>query len=751
MVAIPEGELIWGLKFRGIGPTSPTGVSFSRYRWATERPAFDTLGLYEDSLGKGSPGRVGWSVDFRDGSSTISSLRFKLITTARVLREFGLLRSFASTSIVSAISATDTNVELGTAFTGNGGSVIWAKREAMSLDLETGPGMYDVTRGYHGTTPQAFNPAVPTEDVEVFQVNHVLQNRGVELFYVNPNASGYADEVTVWTGTLEDVEHSEGTAALQIVCKGALGMLNGSTFLKRQWQGKVEGLDVSKDNQGNLLQMNLVVYPDVPEWSYEENLLPFTLSATPSAGDKALVEFGGSVFEMVLARIDDVNVYTVDLLRPFLRLTPAITEQQARDLQYSGVKEVFISAPEAPNSLGPNVFDILLRTLTSTSEGENGPDDLGIDLGIGMDFQLIDRAGILVLKNLLGPLAVADRFHLGIDSREDVQDKLEALLSAFDLVFTQGPTGLLGVAVWADLPVGYVEETITEDDLLIPANGEQGWTSVLDSIRYLYTPALHFLDQVRSVQVNDSIRRKRLTGSNKELEIDGTAVSDYWTAYQQALGKLLRYRDPLPIIEVKAQLSTNLTVGRTVLLTTGSVVGQDAGVPVEGVTSSRCMVLSKDIDLLGNSITYELAHIGVDVGNLGRISFSGRVSNYSAGIVVAVTLEPNDFVPVGGNGVYMFDIDACEALYTVQFLDANGTSVIPPVLVVNKAGNALEFAGPLSSASRPSGPIAGDIVVFADYAATTTSQREHGDAWIADPFGNINGVPGSEPGMEYTQ
>jgi hypothetical protein len=199
------------------------------------------------------------------------------------------------------------------------------------------------------------------------------------------------------------------------------------------------------------------------------------------------------------------------------------------------------------------------------------------------------------------------------------------------------------------------------------------------------------------------------------------------------------------VVSCKVRLGLDVAVGRAVRLTLSGIVGVGpGGQPVEGVEGSEGIVVSKDVDILEGSTTYKILHIGVGLGRLGRIAPSARVSTWDA-VAKAATVEANRFVPTIGNGVFDNDPHSFEDLGAVQVLDEFGAVVISAGTLASVGVGTLTFTTALVSLARPTGPVAGDVVVPANYASATPAQTDR-FAWIADSDGELSG----DQGYEYT-
>lgn len=740
---INAGDIIWGIKVEGVGPSQPPLIADARYRFTQRTPSVDPYGLYLDVLDEASPGRVGFDVDLKSSRSSIGSLDVSLLATPQVTAIFSRLRPVASASVGASVSPAATTISLGASFTGKGGRAVWVRREAVLLGGESSPGVYACVRGIFGTPAQRHDPSEPGADVEVFEVCPVLQGRRVELFWTT--GSGYGDEHTVWTGALDDAGH-KGLAAKTLRVLGLLGLVRDLELLPRQWAARVLSVYPGVFEQGPLSfpDMTATLEPVVPEWSNDDNLVPAAMPDPPALGDTCFVALGESIFraELVNATTSPYR-YRLSTARPWRDWTPPL--QRVEEVHRGMVaREVWISDPE---SLGINVVEIILRVLTSTPDGDNGAYDLGADLGIGLPVGFVDVVGMERLRDRLGAAHV-ERLVLGLEDRQTptlALDWIEGkLLHPFGLVFALSEEGLLTLAQWEELPPYAVVE-ITDDDLLEEPEEVDGYTALVDQVRFVYTPHEHLLGDTRLVDVRDAVRRRRLLGTGSSDQVDAAALSDAGLVYQLALSRLLRWRDPLPVVSCKVRLGLDVAVGRAVRLTLSGIVGVGAGgQPVEGVEGSEGIVVSKDVDILEGSTTYKILHIGVGLGRLGRIAPSARVTTWDA-VAKTASVEVNRFVPASGSGTFDNDPHSFEDKGAVQVLDEFGAVVISAGTLASVGVGTLTFTAALVSVARPAGPIAGDVIVPANYTSATPAQTNR-FAWIANSDGELSG----DQGYEYT-
>ena len=750
-MTIPVGDIIWGVRIEGLGDPSlvtTPGTDDARFRFADKAPAGDSFGLYKDVLQETSPGVISYSLDFRTGRATTGSMEVGLLHTAEVRDMLSNLTPEPVARLSTVADEFTTAITLPNYLTGQG-KVIYIKREAFYLETHQGGGVYDVQRGVLGTRVQDHDPNRDGEDVEAFEDMQEQEARRVELFYVAPGG-GYADEVTVWSGVIEDLGTEDHLDLLVIKVIGALGVMRDTVFLRRQWSATVDAINLgaARGEVWGEVPALAFFHPDVPEWSTDANIKPDgkpNLSGIWSFDDEILVEWLGSLF--TLKYLDDaatLDRWAVEPWSPFGQLAESLQEtltdgQSWRD---TSCRQIFCTDPQTPmaSRLPKNALDCVLALVTSTRRGDNGVHDLKVDFGISLPLALLDETGILQLRDQLGELLDVDRFFIGLANEpEKALDKIEReLLHPFGLGWTVTSAGLLGVAYWSELPASSSETALDADTILKVISQDYGLKNRLDEVEFRYTPGR--LDNPKLVDTTNSTAQQRLLGAQRAQAMQGTAISDPAQAYEWALTHLLRWRNKVPIIELEAHMSANVAVGDTVLLTDVGVMGKGK---TEGVTSSRCIVLGKQIDVDKNRLRYKLAHIGIHQGRLGRISASGEVSAYD-GPSLTITLTPGAFIQAGGNGVYDDDIFAFEAAFTVQICDEFGQQQDAAILVDSVDTSLGQIVLNTAPSSAPS---FGDLVLLSAYPTATAAMRAR-DAFIADNAGGVGTNP--DAGYEYT-
>ena len=239
-MSIPQGSIIWGVRFEGVGNTalaSVPGTSDDLYRFADAATSGDTRGLYLPYLRQDSPGGFEQSINFRTGKSSISAIEIGLLVRAKVRDFFAVHRPQPVARLTANLAVGATSIALGSGYTTGAGKNHYIKREAIYLSAHLGSGLYTCVRGVLGTAEERHDTARPNEDLEVCDRISVLSGRKVELFYVVPGG-GYSDEVVIWNGVVDDVDDEDKTS-LTVQCIGSIALARDPVIPVSQWtEGK---------------------------------------------------------------------------------------------------------------------------------------------------------------------------------------------------------------------------------------------------------------------------------------------------------------------------------------------------------------------------------------------------------------------------------------------------------------------------------------------------------------------------------
>lgn len=759
-MSIPQGDIIYGARIEALG--NPAAVSDldsedARYRFATGRPAGDVYGLYLDVM-VAEPEPITQRVDWRAASASYGGTTLELLHTEQVRGLLSRLRSYPVAKLGADLLAGAQTLELDVEGALAAGDTIWCRREALYVLAELSTTTYTVQRGVMDTPIQEHRVARPGADLDVFKVCHTLQARRVEIFAV-PAHGGYEDEVVIWSGLLDRAGHSPGAEVVWVELLGPLALLEKPALWPSQWRGEVEASIIlgynaeQPDASPHLIRLQgLAEAVDL-----EESPAPGG-TAQDGSGEQILVAIEDHLY---LAENSRDDLWFVETPPAWQGLTDALTLDALAPSSLKGslARHVLSAHPEAPQPLGQDAVAIWAAVLTSTTDGENGPYDIGINLGVGMPHTALDLEALASLRALWGVVLQAPLFFLGREQEREpvrVQEKLRReLLAPLGLVEIQTQRGLLALARWSDLPVGYAEPHLDDEQILELIAQDYAWDGQVDTVTYRYTPVGGRLSQTRTITPTNQTARERTIGALQEVRVEALALSDYAQVYSLALDTVLRWSQPVPVLTVVTHLSVLLIPGRTCTLSHSALVSMDGPDPVEGAQRIRCMVISRTIDPQAGHCSYQMLHIGLDQQSVGRVAPAAQVASWDAGQERA-TMEAHLYTPTSG-GAYEDDAEPFTAGHACSLIGPDGevldgVVLSGPVLVQEPdPGDGaydlrLTIPAPVDPEDDPVVPGAGDTLIGADYADQTAEQQER-DVALCDDSDDIPSA--SALGFQY--
>jgi hypothetical protein len=743
-MSIPAGHLIWGIRIEGLGDpalVNDPATEDARWRFATGLPYGDTHGLYRDVL-MGLPEPISWRADPRDGHSSYGGTTLHLLHTHQVRGLLSRLRSYPTHRLVANLPADADLMEVeGAALTP--GQTVWLRREALYVLSVEAPNTYRVLRGALSTPIQDHLVDRAGADLDLFTACHVLQARRVELFVITEGAS-YDEEIVVWSGLLDRVGALPADTAVSIELLGPLALLARLRLLPRPWEGEVYNVfydgPIDDQNPSGLL------YVRSSSRAADLDIPAQPAGVTPEHGDQILLQIEGQL-ALATWRHNAGNGYWLVEPNPWQDLTDPIPDDERIKLvaRRATARQVFSAHPQAPQRLGDDAIEIWLAVLTSTAGGGNGPYDRGWELGVGLPYTAFDLDGLERLRAQWAPLLRAPLFFVGReDEPAEVQRKLrEELLAPMGLIETVTSDARLSLALWSELPVGYAEVHLSNDNVLELISQDYGWDSVLDQIVYEYTPEGHLLDEPRLVDLSNGTTRQRVLGALRDLRVNGRVISDYAQAYALALSALLRWRDPMPVLTVATHLSAEIALWRTCLLSHEALATMEGPSPSSGVISTRCLAIGRTIDPGRGENVYTLLHLGLDQHRLGRIAPSAQVTAWNPGTSL-LTLAPNVY-SLSPGVAYATDREPFAVDHVCHAITPEGLLVgVAVILAVEPTPDQLTIA--LGQPTDPPPMEAGVVLVNAPYDDQTEPQRQR-DISLADDTETIPDA--GDPGYQF--
>lgn len=747
MSGIPTGTIQWGVRIEGLG--TPDGL----YRFSSRRPSWDVDNLYLDAL-TDNPS-VALSVDYRRGSSSGQGWTLKVLDNDVTFQIFANHRPRPIGQLVAGEALTSTATTVKTNVSGLDGTVIWWRREAILLGVESGvtAGQYDLCeRGHLDTVASAYNGS--NGDVDVFAVRNTIKNRTMTLFWWDDEtASDYIDEVDVWKFHLRDGQRVGAEYHLSLA--GIFALARKARLLPTQWVG--EAIEIAGDEERPVVRLVPQVPPGTSAFRF-----PDALTGLVSEGDETLVEFEDSVFKLV---VEDATAtpptFTLDPRAPLFDSEPLDVEDlRSGDLSRRQCREIFTSAADllrAGEAIGDDEIPlggedglpavIALQVLTSTAEGTNGPYDTGVDFGLGISAGDLDLDGFLEAQARASDARSFHRFFVGLGRGGGGQppsalNRVEKeLLHPAGLAFSRssrpGHQGKITLRHLGDsLPVFEEAALFDADNILGNVTEGFGLEEVLEVTQFEYSAAV---DNVLRLDMFQQTAQQRSIGTANVESIRGGAVFPRDVAFALALGPMRRWGDAIPPLAWETALSIDLPPGSYGLITHSEVTGDVAGVPVRGVVQSGVVITHQRLDAGRGRFRYRALHTGLGFARQGKIAPSAQILTRAGN---TLTITQNHYVPTNHPDLED-DADPFRTDFVVRILDACGAVKMSGLVVVSTTANSVTVDDLDTYAVE-----SGDILDFDVYDDTDLTPDQHKwFVWLA----KANGLVGTadDPGYQY--
>lgn len=762
--ALPSGDVAYYFTIEGLGKTSVTsgsGDSSKLWRFSTKAvpSSVDVDGLVKPWWTAGADGlfefsRLVQQIDFRSGRFTIENAAFMVQPDdddsdvdlkSELLLPSGRGSKLGDLDLSSgSLTATATTVALSA--TGQGGKLIYYKREAIQLGTEVGSsGVYNgCKRQLHGTRAELATVGRFGEDLEVRTRLDPRQGRRVTLYALSETASSLADEIPIWAG----VFHKAGRTipdVIQVECNGLTWLLRNLRLSPRPWFARVS---VANYDDDGLLQL---VFEPLEREGEVARSHPWSAPAAPVVGDAVYVKVGEWAFEALYEPQGvwvtwDASVPLFDGARP-----------QRGDIKAGDIaQEFFATSPGAPSPVSspaagdlplgsPDRYatDVMLDLLHSTWSGANGVRDLGVVFGLGLPEAMIDSTQFERVGYRLGDRLQMDRTFIGTEDAsgqargEVALDKLEKeLLAPNEMAFSVTLDGRLGLVsfVYVSDPDD-VEVVVDDDDLLAIVTWSSGDDKVLDGLKARYRRRVD--GSSFNVDVNNGFTQHRTLGADNREEVDCGGWSNFAKAYDAAQTRLTRWARAFPRLTIEVPFSKNAQMGKVIRLTCNHVLDVESNTVVEGVSNARIVVYRKEIDTAADRFVYHGLHVDLDQ-RFGRIGPAAQVKSVPASDTVEV--EDDAFVPSVG-GLYDADLTPFAVGDACKLVDQYGSTREAglEIKAIDAANATITF-----TAAPSVTPVVGNVVVHDDYAAASEEQRS---AWIW--ISNGDGLVDGELGYNY--
>jgi len=705
------------------------GGSAGQYRLAMgAAPSWDSSGLYLPAVLLSWPDEVGAEVDFLTGTSAQTSGRFTLRQTATLRAVFWNTNPVTVGSATSAVGATSASIL--TDQTGLAGSVVHWDREAILLGTHAGGGTYTgCTRGHLGTQATRHGDGTPP-DLELYGSPWSLKGRVVRLIRAASSATGYGDEVTLWTGVVQEVT-AQGLAAFTLDARDALGLLSEAKLGQgaARWTPQaptsrrrpIAGYGTTTDTARCLA---------VEEGSGAVAVVGYDVGS-PSQGQGYALELASTVAAVGDFPLPPIGTYSRGTWRE------VISTHSAQPPTTASPGDDDLPLSQEPAKL---LLQLLTTTPNANTPGANGDYDTGIGyLAGGIPATLVDAAQILAWGRARTSARV-DNLWVGLEGPETLADVIAKILRPLGAALVLGSGGRLQVAQLADaVPFGATSSLTSAEIITVGASQARGLPTSIDAVEVKHSliPGQGYATD-RTLDARQS--RRLPPGARSTLEVDATAYSSPDLARASAIGLLFRYRLQPPILDLECIPTVDLWPGDVAALTCGNILGKAGTAGVDGepalVLGRQAVIEGPDVAQGGEgraSVRLTVAVVGLIHKNLGAIAPSAVVTAWNAG-TKTITVQANAYTATD-NAHLARDSAGFFAGDVVQIVDQYGTSITPAATVASVGTNTITL-----TAAPTTAPASGDVVRVTSYASAVSAQRGRW-AFIADASDEVDGDP----------
>ncbi len=717
---------IYAYKIEGFGCVD-TGELF---RISTEIPAFTDeteRNLYIDALDMDSVIPRTESVDWSKSKTSFTTANFLAVTSAGLpdrLRYFWL-RTDSNPGGTVTEQTTVGQITIEIPEPGLDETVIYMGREAIKLGTYDGSGMRYVgcTRGFFDTIRQCHDAGSA-----YYTTMHPVTFRGrrVTFLEIEEESGKLSSETDIFSYSIEDIKWS-GFNAIQFECSSSMQTLMESKAAVRFGTGVVDyyfvntqeaGIRIDKDpDTGARIQL---ANGEEPVFMCGEGKYVYSGQQSPT-GLFVLIPRFQPLYN------DNVPDWS-DLLGPAYEVLTSLPFTNA--LGYEG------------SEYYGDIITILLNIFTSTSTGDNGPFDIGIDIGIRHAAEFWDFDACRNLRAALGNEISAPLFILEpAATNQNSLKEAEAMLQAHQIAIGHTAQGKLGFvrpfdtgAVYQDVADIDLDAILYEDkgDVTNVASRLQLRSMVTQvQVKYNDSPGL----KPSTVTINDVNFDNLTMGRAGKVKLDMGLQSSLDIAFTVGYNWAFRWRNVVPTTKFKTTRAHRLPIGSSITLSHPSIPTWVAernylaagGKSIGAVISSR-----KE---RRDAFEYEAHLVGLRFDRVAPRAPAMRVMSYNSPDTLFVEL--NEYV-TPGHPTYTNDTDAFIDGDVVQFLESTGVQRTgTTAAIVIEDTNEISLTGVVTDL----GIEAGDIIVFAPYADVTESQRSRGN-FQASADGDILGDRG---------
>lgn len=606
-------------------------------------------------------------IDYLDGRTSLVSGEFKVINNDETR---ALFRAKGDPFVALVVDATSTQIEFDS-YTGHNNTVVWCRRGAIRLLNEIAPNRYNCTLGWLDTPRE--NYALPGDN-RVYDHPRVLKGRMVTKF------ERYAGlERIIDVSELENTGHSQGDSSYSLYTRSGLPGAFQKSLLRRKWAADPQ--DVRTTRNG--------LRTEVTYLRYKADTLPLTLVG--SSQQDIYVRWDGGLYKSTFdpssgyGSFDPRNTIWTD------RPSVSIDEDDWRSKQ---VEEVVLFQRD-------DAINVIMKILTSTPSGLNGPYDTGMDL-IGFSRYRFDMSAIGALRERISAFTRVDRLVFDY-SESDILGFIEdKLLAPHMLTFTIRQ-GLLSISLWEDTEV---VEAYTDADILVnpwPSQSD-GRDRQDDSVLVNWSPNVLNIDDSRSLEVIDGLGLYVHGAAKKQVVVDATTISNYQAALIVALNRIIRIKDAIPIFTfaVDTQRATAYP-GDDVQVTSRQLIESGYG-----------KVISRDERVRDGYVLYRV--LMTNIPDRSVIGFAARIE-VDSGSVWTVT----DGLFSGS--AYSFDIQPVQDTWTVDIIDEYGIILQAGIVVKPLDDLTIEYLTTITVTT------VGNYIVSSTGPAEGEVETNTGDLW----------------------
>lgn len=711
-------------------------------------PSWDTDNAWVESCWSQMPGEVESSISFLDGSSTIGGLTLEVFSATKAQQGQTIASMLYNQTRVSIATLeqdeteTDTAIQLNSSATTLANTHVSLGREVIKLGVHAGSGLYTgCTRGAWGTTA---TPHSASDFNQVFEAikGPVLRYRKVTLYRVDlDSATSYSDleqlgVFVIYTVTAPTPE------VIRIECDSITSIFERGTILNDLWRAPVEEVTTQiVVNGDDLTELKIS--------ARKAKLRSTAANATVAIDGEVVLKPGFETGNLnyFAQGINDTDVVRTLDAAPRLQTIPDDPKE---------AWEVFICEGDDTDvdalPLSANLLTLFLQLLSTSSHGTNGDYDLGIeDLGLAIPTDLIDVAGIELVRDNLGTILEQELLVLALDGEplEVFSFFKEALLPYGVVICNRG--GKVGVAELADNDPD-APTLLETTDILGPASTPPrpapGQSRRMDlsmdaiSVSFMMVPGF---DPVVDTLVDGERRRLTIYGADTPRALSLKFIKSRDRVLATLLPYLQRFHDDIPQITltVLRTREADLQLGDLISLTHTKIYSALNG--VRGVTGELCLVTSRVLSLAENTLTVTLLDVGAIYTNTAIFAPSAVVESGASGTSIPIAEDYADGgFQSGLNPNYPKDASSFIVGDNLQHCDENGTFIqnvkitaiatSPSVITVKATPSPL--------------PVAGDILRLQPYDGNLSDTRDR-FAFVADTNGTLGSS--SDAGKEYSR